>query len=749
MRTDTRTGALHAGFEWHGRDENEISARWLRGVFSDEDDRTPEPEELTGDPLYDAASFLCMRRKVDICTFERLRRACPKERDFRDIARLSGFPCREVKLPDNWPSAEIEPVLAFLTVPDVHGYKDHLPIVCWTGRFGKSYLYNPRLGQVRRMTPADLSSIEKTAWVLSRPFSSQTVDMRELLRFSLRELSLLDCFIVVFAMVLVTLIGLVITVLNKSIYDRLIPMGNKAALYEIGGLFLAVLAANVLFSIVQKLVQFRLTSRMGCSLQAAIYDRLFHVPESYVSAKECGVLAYQASSLSSAYVSVFQQGLTILMQGICSLFFLHRMLRLSPALFGMGFGIVAAELLAVVILSLVMRRFSSARAKQTGRLQSFLYQVFSSIITVRTGGAEDEVVRRYMAMETDLYRNERKMSMTRHWSSQALSIGNAAAMLVFYYAIGSGGSGLTLGSFMSFLSAFSFFASSLMQAAVAGTELYATMPMLRYSSDILRQTPETSLSGTILRDLKGDILISGISFRYPGQEKPTLKNISLHVRPGEYVGIVGESGCGKSTLLRLLLGFEKPDSGEIFYDGVSLRKLNLPELRRSIGTVLQDGCIFSGSIYKNISIAAPSITAEGVREAVETVCLADEIEQMPMGLNTLISEETQTISGGQKQRILLARAIANKPKILFLDEATSSLDNLVQEKIADNLAQLASTRVVIAHRLSTVRSCDRIVVIHGGEIAEVGSYEELMQRGGLFYQMASRQMTDIQTERAD
>ena len=191
MKTDTRNGALSAGFGRKRRvrrDENEISARWLRGVFSDEDDRTPEPEELTGDPLYDAASFLCMRRKVDICTFERLRRACPKERDFRDIARLSGFPCREVKLPDNWPSAEIEPVLAFLTVPDAHGYKDRLPVVCWTGRFGKSYLYNPRLGTVRRMPHADLSSIEKTAWVLSRHFSSQSVDLQELLRLALSAL---------------------------------------------------------------------------------------------------------------------------------------------------------------------------------------------------------------------------------------------------------------------------------------------------------------------------------------------------------------------------------------------------------------------------------------------------------------------------------------------------------------------------------------------------------------------------------
>jgi len=734
------------------QDERANIAEWLQNVFSSEDRQMPQREALTGDLLYDAASFLCLRRKVKICTFERLRRACPDARDFRDIARLSGFPCREVKLPEHWPSADIEPVLTYLHIPDSPEGEKRIPVVCFAGRLGRAYLYDPRSGRVRRMTKKDIRSVEKTAWVLCRPFPTQTMDLRELVRFSLDEISAADVLLVMVAMWLVTQVGLVISVLNKAIYDHLIPMGNKTALYELGGLFLAVMAANVLFSILQKLAQFRLTGRMGYSLQSAIYDRLFHVSESYVSGKECGVLAYQASSLSSTYISVFQGGMTILMQGIFSLFYLRKMFQLSPQLFGMGFGIVAAESAALVVLSLVMRRSSAVRAKQTGKIQSFLYQVFSGITTVRTGGAEDEVVRRYMTMETELYRNDRKTAMTRHFSSQTLAIGNAAAMLAFYHYIGGSAAGMSIGTFMSFLSAFGFFAAALVQVVVAGTEMYASMPMLRYSSDILRQKPERSVGGTILHDMKGDIVVSGISFHYEGQEKAALNNVSLHVKPGEYLGIVGESGSGKSTLLRLLLGFEKPDSGEIFYDGVSLKKLNLPELRRSIGTVLQDGCIFSGSIYKNISISAPAITPEQVQEVVKTVCLAEEIEEMPMGLNTLISEETQTISGGQKQRILLARAIANKPRILFLDEATSSLDNLVQEEIADNLSRLASTRVVIAHRLSTVRSCDRIAVLHDGEIAEIGSYEELMQKQGLFFRMASRQMAQSeqkQTERTE
>ena len=728
------------------QEEQANVAEWLHSVFASDSKRTPEREALTGDLLYDAASFLCLRREVKICSFERLRRACPKERDFRDIARLSGFPCREVNLPEHWPSADIEPVLAFLHDSGTPDGEIRVPVVCFPGRLGRGYLYDPRTGQIRRMTKDDVSGVERTAWVLCRPFPSQTVELRDLIRFSLRELAVSDVLLVVLAMWLVTQVGLVISVLNKSIYDYLIPMGNETALYQLGGLFLAVMAANVLFSILQKLVQFRLTSRMGYNLQSAIYDRLFHLSESYISGKECGVLAYQASNLSSTYVSVFQGVMTILMQGFFSLFYLRKMLRLSPKLFSIGLGVVAAESIAVMVLSLAMRRFSMARAKQTGKIQSFLYQVFSGVGTVRTAGAEDEVVRRYMTMKTELYRNDRKNDRTRHLSAQALSLGNAAAMLTFYHYIGSNAAGISLGTFMSFLAAFGFFAAAMVQVVAAGTEVYATMPMLRYSSDILKQKPERSLGGTILGEMKGDIIISGVSFRYEGQEKPALNNVSLHIKPGEYLGIVGESGSGKSTLLRLLLGFEKPASGEIFYDGVSLKKLNLPELRRSIGTVLQDGCIFSGSIYKNVSISAPSITPEQVRELMDTVCLSEEIGEMPMGLMTLISEEAQTISGGQKQRILLARAIANKPRILFLDEATSSLDNLTQEKIANNLARLASTRIVIAHRLSTVRGCDRIIVLHNGQIAEQGSYDELMRKRGRFFRMASRQMAHSETE---
>ena len=231
------------------------------------------------------------------------------------------------------------------------------------------------------------------------------------------------------------------------------------------------------------------------------------------------------------------------------------------------------------------------------------------------------------------------------------------------------------------------------------------------------------------------------SFAYKNQSEYAVKDVSLHIQPGEYIGIVGHSGCGKSTLLRLLLGFEAPKSGVICYDGVLMRQLNLPELRRKIGTVLQDGCLFSGTIYKSISICAPDATAERVWEAVDTACLTEDIKAMPMGLQTVVSEEAQTVSGGQKQRILLARAVINRPSVLLLDEATCSLDNLVQDRIMQKLSELKATRIVIAHRLSTVQICDRILVMDHGRIAEEGSYESLMEKKGLFWQMASRQLT--------
>ena len=202
---------------------------------------------------------------------------------------------------------------------------------------------------------------------------------------------------------------------------------------------------------------------------------------------------------------------------------------------------------------------------------------------------------------------------------------------------------------------------------------------------------------------------------------------------------MGASGSGKSTLLKLLLGFEKPDEGRVCYDGKDLRQLDKREVRKQLGVVLQNGRLIAGSIYENITITAPHATMEEVKAVIEAVGLKDDIAHMPMGVHTVLSESSGTISGGQRQRILIARAIINRPAVLIFDEATSALDNVTQAAVCESLERMNVTRIVVAHRLSTVRNCDRILVLDNGKIAEEGSYESLMAKNGLFRQFASRQ----------
>ncbi|MEE0970543.1 MAG: ATP-binding cassette domain-containing protein, partial [Clostridia bacterium] len=251
--------------------------------------------------------------------------------------------------------------------------------------------------------------------------------------------------------------------------------------------------------------------------------------------------------------------------------------------------------------------------------------------------------------------------------------------------------------------------------------------------------PEISSEKQVLTKISGGIELCNVSFRYADEMPDVIDNISLKISPGQYVAIVGKTGCGKSTLMRLMLGLEKARKGVIYYDNKDIEKIDLKSLRQKIGVVMQDGKLFHGDILSNITIASPNIPAEKVWEAAEIAGIADDIKKMPMGIKTIVSEGSRGISGGQKQRILIARAIVTNPKILMLDEATSALDNVTQKKIADSLEGLNCTRIVIAHRLSTIKQCNRIIVLDKGKIAEDGTYDELMQKNGLFAELVSRQ----------
>ena len=429
----------------------------------------------------------------------------------------------------------------------------------------------------------------------------------------------------------------------------------------------------------------------------------------------------------------------LLLTFIFSTMYFFQMYSYSSTLCMVGMFFVMFQLLLTFVTSCITRTYQKKKIMLTGILRSFLFQAFSGIITLRTRGAEDDSLKEFMDKYTQMTRTELKCSYTQLISSTSMILLNGCTVCFFYYTITHQNLFLSIGGFIGFTSIFTTFSMSMNQVANNTLSIFSMFPMLRHSMDLLSISPERANEGIIPADIKGDINITNLNFSYNRNEEYILKNINLQIHAGEYIGIVGASGCGKSTLLRLILGFEKPTIGKIYYDGIDLDKLNQPELRRKMGIVLQDGNIFSGTILHNIQISNPYATEEEIWEALEAAELKNDISQMPLGLHTIISEQAQTISMGQKQRIMIARAILHKPQIFLFDEATSALDNITQAKICANLGNMQATRIMIAHRLSTVMHCDRIIVMDKGQIVEVGNYQQLMDNNSFFYRLAQHQ----------
>ena len=314
-------------------------------------------------------------------------------------------------------------------------------------------------------------------------------------------------------------------------------------------------------------------------------------------------------------------------------------------------------------------------------------------------------------------------------------------VIVMYYM--SVKSKISVADYYSFNSAYGMLSGAFMSLAGIATTIARFKPIIEMAKPIMEAVPEVSEGKLVIDRLSGAIELNNVSFRYSENMPLVIDDLSLKIRAGQYVAIVGATGCGKSTLMRILLGFEKPQKGAVYYDGKDLDSIDLRSLRRKIGVVLQNGKLFQGNIYSNIVISAPHLSLDDAWDAAEMAGIADDIRKMPMGMHTVISEGSGGVSGGQRQRLMIARAIALKPKILMFDEATSALDNITQRIVSDSLDKLKCTRIVIAHRLSTIKQCDRIICLEKGKIVEDGTYEELIAKNGEFAELVKRQRLDI------
>jgi ABC-type bacteriocin/lantibiotic exporter with double-glycine peptidase domain len=375
-------------------------------------------------------------------------------------------------------------------------------------------------------------------------------------------------------------------------------------------------------------------------------------------------------------------------------------------------------------------------AKESG----MTYAMITGVQKIKLAGAEKRVFAKWLNLYSagaELVYNPPVFIKI----NSVISLGISLISNIILYSLAVK-SGISQSSYFAFTTAYGMLSGAFMTLSGMALSAARIKPILEMAEPFLNTEPETSDNKEIVTSISGGVELDHISFRYAEDLPLVIDDLSLKVKPGEYVAIVGKTGCGKSTLMRILLGFEKPERGSVRFDGKDINTLDLPSLRKRIGTVMQDAGLFQGEIYSNIVITAPELTLADAWEAAEKAGIAADIREMPMGMNTVIGEGQGGISGGQRQRLMIARAIAPKPKLLMFDEATSALDNKTQKQVSEALDSMGCTRIVIAHRLSTIKHCDRIIVIDGGHIIEDGTYDDLIAANGYFAELVERQRLD-------
>lgn len=723
------------GFIRRSQQERENTSRnILRLIYSafHHADAAVAGMERTNNPLYNAMALLCAKGRTPIAPFEKMREACGDKYSVADIARLSHFSYREIVLSPGWRTRDSGSFLVF--------DQQNKPYACLS-RGGSYVLCNPEDGVLTPVSAHVEQSLSAKAYMIYRPLPSGQITGWDIFSFCRKSILPRDLIWLMALSLITALVGLLAPTISQKLYDQYIPLGEKIVLLQIGCLMGSFMIANVLFSIVKNLVNFRITSRMAYDTQSAVYDRLFKLPESFFRNYESADLAQRVMGAGNIIHSMAVALFSIGVAGVFVLIYFLRMFSYSGELTALGLAMVAVYGGCYYLISSKGVKYQQASAELEGKTNSIMFQFLTGISKIRIAGVEDRALYEYMKPYVELRESEFKRNKIGGYGDVISLLASSLFSILLYIIVIQGKLAISLGAFIAFTSVFGAFTAYALQIVQSLVEIKGVGPLFERLKPVLAASPELDDAKELPGEISGVIEINNVVFSYSNDGPDILSNVSLNIKPGEYIGIVGPSGCGKSTLMKLLLGFEKPRSGKIYYDNKDIENLDKRELRKKIGVVLQDGKLISGSIFENITITAPSATLSDVQRVVKAVGLEKDINEMPMGLHTVLSEDCGTISGGQQQRILIARAIISQPKILFFDEATSALDNITQSMVCDTLKQMNSTRIVIAHRLSTIIQCDRIIVIEAGHIAEQGSYDELMASKGVFYQLASRQLT--------
>ena len=603
------------------------------------------------------------------------------------------------------------------------------------GAMGGYYYVDSDSGKRIRVTRSNEKEIDLEAICFYKALPDKGLGLKDLAGFIFSGIRKVEWLWLAVYTLAGLAVGLMIAPLTSLIYQLIPNYEGLTPIFAILGFLLTLKVSQSLMDMLKDIAVKSISSRQEVTVQAAVMMRVLMLPASFFRAYSAGDLQSRIDLIPEFCKRLLSLTTTGIFSVSLSIAYLLQIAGFSPVL------------TIPVLLQIGLTALSSYQAVKAIEIleykaqeNGYIYNALRRISKIRVTGTENRTFIRWAKM---YYKVDEATFHPSLWirlcGAVPTAISLTALCLIYYLAVRTG---ISKTAYFGFAASYGAVTAMLGQITGSVEEYAAILPIFDMLKPLLSQTTENAGDRRMVANLSGNIRVQDVSFSYSKDGPRILNRLNLNIRAGEYVAITGRTGCGKSTLMRLLLGFETPQRGTIYYDRNMLDKLDLRSVRQQIGTVLQDGKLFIGDIYSNIVICNPSLSLDEAWEAAELAGISEDIRQMPMGMRTLISEENGGISGGQKQRLMIARAIANHPKILFFDEATSALDNISQKKVSESLDSLKCTRIVIAHRLSTIRNCDRILVMDQGNIVGDGSYEELLVSCPLFEELVKRQMLD-------
>ncbi len=645
----------------------------------------------------------------------------------------SGMMHREVELKPGWRKDAFGAMLGFFK-------KDNAPVAFLPFGLSLYRYFDPVRGKYVLMNRERETLFSERAYAFYRPFPLKRLGLKELLRFIAGVPDLTDYLLMAAAALVVSLAGLLAPWITLFLFEKVIAEGGIMLLFSTGLFLLCASVGTLLFGAARTLVFTRIDTKLSICVEAATMLRLLSLPAGFFRDYAAGELSSRASYVNTLCSQLVDVILHTGLSSLFSLIYVTQIFAFAPGLVAPALLIILVTVSFTVLSSLMQMRLSKKQMLIGTKESGMSFAQVRGIQKIRLTGSE----KRAFARWGELYAKQAELSynpplLIKLNAPISLAITLIGTIILYHAALATK---VSPAEYYAFHTAYGMVSGAFMSLFGMALSAANIRPIFELAMPLLKAVPETAGKKERFSAFSGGIVIDDLRFRYRENAPYVFRGLSLKIRPGEYVAIVGRTGCGKSTLVRLLLGFEQPEGGAVYFDGKDLSSLDPASVRRHIGVVTQNGKLFQGDIYSNIAIAAPGLSLQEAWQAAALAGIDQDIREMPMGMHTVISEGAGGISGGQKQRLMIARAIAPRPKLLILDEATSALDNITQKKVAEALDAMKCTRIVIAHRLSTIKRCDRILVFEEGRIAEEGSFDELMEKRGAFYALVERQRVE-------